>query len=151
MKKCVQTFDQDCTQVNEPCVFCVHEHRVGVHHETASNRGLYIVSPTMGSRMDELAVMSRWQAQSSSQVTAAHCDKFMTSACLSLSHTHSDTHAHALTHTSSDMPFGWDCGVIWGIVLISPLCVCAWPHQHSAAWEKEQMACEGSSQSNAVL
>lgn len=99
MKKCVQTFDQECTQVNEPCVFCVHEHRVGVHHETASNRGLYIVSPTMGSRMDELAVMSRWQAQRSSQVTAAHCDKFMTSACLSLSHTHSDTHAHARTNT----------------------------------------------------
>ena len=68
-------------------------------------------------------------------------------------HTHYILHTH--THTSSlalllfgDMPLWWDSAAIWGIVLISPVCVCLRPRWHSAAWEKEQMADEGSEQAN---
>lgn len=70
-----------------------------------SDGKLYIVGLTMGSSMDELAVMGRWQVQQSPQVTAAYCDTFMTLACLSRTHTYIQTHTY--THTLSSSSALW--------------------------------------------
>ncbi len=75
-------------------------HSVSVS-EAPSDSELNIVGLTMGSTVDEQAVMGRWQVQQSRQVTAAHCDTFMTLARVSHPRTHAHTRTHTQTHTSS--------------------------------------------------